>query len=472
MSDYLDRLLADPTSFHDAPYHLAFTLTRDEIDRLHLEGARRRFAELRPRLSVLDRLATDQGIDAIDTIDDLAPLLYPHTVYKSYPISYLERARFDKLTKWLAGLTITDISHVDASGIESIDDWIDLLEAETDLMVQHTSGTTGKLSFIPRTKAQWRETIVHSAIIMRDWWGPGKGPDILRDGMPIIIPGYRYGAAATQRGNSIQVEIYAKGEENALFLYPNARFSADVASLGGRLRAAEARGEAGMLDIPPILLERREKLLELEKSRGADLEHFFAEAQRRFGGKDVYLTAMWAILYDWADEGLKRGFRNIFGPNSVLLTGGGKKGKEMPDDWRDRVLDFLGFGNFYEMYATSELMGLCMMCEHGHYHVPPVIVPFLLDPATGKPLPRKDGTKGRMAMFDLMPNTYWAGLVTGDEITLSGWETPCACGRTGPHVIPPVRRYSESEGGDDRIVCAGAPEAHDRALEFLAELSM
>ena len=75
-------------------------------------------------------------------------------------------------------------------------------------------------------------------------------------------------------------------------------------------------------------------------------------------------------------------------------------------------------------------------------------------------------------VVDLMPDTYWAGLVTGDEITLSGWDRPCACGRTGPHVLPPVRRYSELEGGDDRVVCAGAPEAHDRALEFLAELSM
>ena len=138
-------------------------------------------------------------------------------------------------------------------------------------MVQHTSGTTGKLSFIPRTKAQWRETIVHSAMIIRDWWGHGKGPDILRDGIPIIIPGYRYGAAATQRGNSIQVDLYARGEENALFLYPKARFSADIASLGGRLRAAEARGEAGILEIPPILLERREALLALERSRPEDL---------------------------------------------------------------------------------------------------------------------------------------------------------------------------------------------------------
>ena len=472
MGDYFERLLEDPTSFHDAPYDEAFRLSREQIDRLQLEGSRKRFAQLRPGLSVLDKLAAEQNIARIDTIDDLAPLLFPHTVYKSYPISYLERARFDKLTRWLGGLTTTDISQVDANGIASIDDWIDRLEAQTPLMVQHTSGTTGKLSFIPRTKSQWRQTIIHSAMIIRDWWGHAKGPDILRDGMPIIIPGYRYGAAATQRGNSIQVELYARGEENALFLYPKARFSADIASLGGRLRAAEARGEAGMLDIPPILLERREALLALERSRPDDLRHFFSEAQRRFGGRDVYVTAMWPILYDWAEEGLKRGLKNVFGKGSVLLTGGGKKGKALPDNWRERVLEFIGFDTIYEMYGTSEMMGICMLCERGNYHIPPIIVPFLLDPATGRPLPRRDGTTGRFAGLDLMPNTYWAGLVTGDEITLAGWNTPCACGRTGTHIVPPVRRYSEQEGGDDRVVCAGAPEAHDRALEFLAELSL
>lgn len=472
MNEYLDRLLADPTSFHDAPYDLAFTLSREEIEHLHLKGARKRFAELRPGLSVLDKLATEQGIDAIDTLNDLAPLLFPHTVYKSYPMSYLERAKFDKLTRWLQGLTTQNISNVDASGIQTIDDWIDLLDAATPITVQHTSGTTGKLSFVPRSKAQWRQTIIHSAIIIRDWFGRNSGPDILRDGMPIIIPGYRRGAGATQRGCDIQVELYAKGEENALFLYPDSRFSADIASLGGRLRAAEARGEAGAMDIPPILLERREMLLELERRRPADLENFFVEAQRRFGGKDVYLTAMWAVLFDWVEEGMKRGYSRIFGPGSVLLTGGGKKGKDLPDNWRETVMDFLGFDKVFEMYGTSELMGLSMMCEDGNYHIPPVQIPFLLDPESGRPLPREDNVTGRLALFDLMPNTYWAGLVTGDEITLSGWEKPCTCGRTGPHIIPPIRRYSEKEGGDDRIVCAGAPEAHDRALEFLAELSM
>src|SRR3546814_17602290 len=96
-----------------------------------------------------------------------------------------------------------------SSDVCSSDLWLDLLDAETPLTVAHTSGTTGKLSFVPRTKEQWTQTIIHSAIIIRDWFGPNSGPDILKDNMPIILPGYRYGAAATQRGNSIQVDLYA-----------------------------------------------------------------------------------------------------------------------------------------------------------------------------------------------------------------------------------------------------------------------
>lgn len=471
MSDLYERLLDEPTSFHNACYDEGFRLTREQIETLQLEGIRKRFAELRPQLSVLDKLATEQGVDEIRELNDIAPLLFPHTVYKSYAMSHLERSRFDKLARWLNGLTTVDLSGIDASGVETIDAWLDLLEAETPLLVSHTSGTTGKLSFIPRTKEQWRQTVIHSAVIVRDWRGPNSGPDMLKDHRPIIIPTYRRGASATQRGTNLQVELYAGGDHNALFMYPEARFSADIASLGGRLRAAEARGEQGAMEIPDALLRQREELLELEKRRPQDLQHFFEQAHSRFGGQDVYIAAMWPILFDWAEEGVKRGHRHVFGKGSALLTGGGSKGKSLPDDWRETVDAFLGFDNAFEMYATSEQMAVCIKCEHSNYHIPPVLVPFLLDPETGKVLPRKDHTTGRMAMLDLMPQTYWAGLVTGDEVTLAGWEKPCECGRTGPFVTGTIRRYSEKEGGDDRIVCSGAPEAHDQALEFLAELS-
>jgi len=38
-------------------------------------------------------------------------------------------------------------------------------------------------------------------------------------------------------------------------------------------------------------------------------------------------------------------------------------------------------------------------------------------------------------------------------------------------VDPAIRRYSESEGGEDKITCAGAPDAHSRALDFITRVA-
>src|SRR5208283_4927933 len=114
---------------------------------VQLEGARKRFRELRPKLSVMDKLATEQGVDEIRELNDLAPLIFAHTVYKSYPTSFIEKNRYDRMTKWLNGLTSVDLSGVDTDGIDSVDDWIDALDAQTSLRIFHTSGTSGKLSF-------------------------------------------------------------------------------------------------------------------------------------------------------------------------------------------------------------------------------------------------------------------------------------------------------------------------------------
>jgi hypothetical protein len=392
-------------------------------------------------------------------------------VYKSYLTTFIEKGRFDRMTRWLNSLTTVDISGVDTEGCQLIDDWLDVLDAQTELRVFHTSGTSGKLSFLPRTTEEWRQVMILSAHQIRDFHGPGSGPDILADETRVVVPTYRHGASNVCRGNDYKVDLYAKTADNALFLYPDARFSADIASLSGRMRVAEARGELGALELSPALLARRDQMETLEKGRAAALERCFTLAVNRFGGRDVYLSAMWPILYDWAVAGLDRGLSNVFGAGSTVLTGGGPKATKLPDNWRDQVNDFLGFDRVFEMYGTSETMEIELKCEEGNYHLLPVLIPYLLDPATGAPVPRKDGQKGRLALLDILTRTFWAGLVTGDEVTLSGWERPCRCGRTGPHLVPPIRRFGESEGGDDKIMCSGAPEAHDKAMEFLINLS-
>jgi hypothetical protein len=51
-------------------------------------------------------------------------VLYNHTVFKSYPMSLLEKNRFDLLTRWFDRLTPIDLSHFDAAKCEGIDDWM------------------------------------------------------------------------------------------------------------------------------------------------------------------------------------------------------------------------------------------------------------------------------------------------------------------------------------------------------------
>ena len=107
------------------------------------------------------------------------------------------------------------------------------------------------------------------------------------------------------------------------------------------------------------------------------------------------------------------------------------------------------------------------MCEAGYYHAPPWLLVFILDPRSGEPFPRHGTHTGRFGAIDLTLSERWGGVLTGDEVTMTFGT--CACGRSGPHVADSIRRFSEKEGGDDKITCAGAPEAHDNALAFLAE---
>lgn len=463
-----EKLLQDPLNYIDARYNEGFELSREQWDALQLHGIQQRFDALRDAVPVLKKLAEEQGIERIENIDDVVPLLFPHTVYKSYPLSILERGKFDRLTRWLNGLTAFDLSGFDSEGLDSIDAWIKRLDDTTELRVLHTFGTTGKLSFMPRTERQWILSNHLTAHFVRDWRGPDSGPDLLTARMPMVQPGYRYGAGATYRGVEKMVELWAGGDDNTLFLYPNEYFSADIASLAGRLRVAEARGEQGSLELSPALLARREEFAVREQQRPERMKEFMQTALKHYGGKDICLFAVWPILFEWAEEGLAKGIRNAFGPNSVLMSGGGSKGRVLPDDYREQIFEFLGFDQVFEIYSMSELMAGCPRCEHGNYHVPPVLVPFVLDPDTGNALPRSGTQTGRFAYMDLCPDNYWGGLVTGDEVTIS-WDEPCACGRHGPYLSPEIRRFSEKQGGDDKINCAGAPEAHDRAVEFLVK---
>ena len=79
-----------------------------ELRPLRLEAARELFKERIEQIPVLRRRAQDSGVTEIRRLADLVPLLFSHTVYKSYPVALVEEKKWDRLLQWLKTLSVED----------------------------------------------------------------------------------------------------------------------------------------------------------------------------------------------------------------------------------------------------------------------------------------------------------------------------------------------------------------------------
>lgn len=113
-----------------------------------IDLANERFRQLRGAIPPLAAMAEKLGIPAIRSDEDIAALAFPAAFYKSYPESLLERFDFPAMTQWLSRLTAHDLSPLAGRSFDSIDGWLEALETETPLVVKHSSGTTGRMSFV------------------------------------------------------------------------------------------------------------------------------------------------------------------------------------------------------------------------------------------------------------------------------------------------------------------------------------
>src|SRR4051794_22802101 len=124
--------------------------SRTELEPLWLEAANERLAQQRERIPVLGKLADDVGLKEITRLDDLIPLLFAHSNYKSYSETFISKNRWPLMNKWLDTLSSRRVDDVDVEGVADQDDWIARLHA-AEHMVYVTSGTSGKNSFLPAT---------------------------------------------------------------------------------------------------------------------------------------------------------------------------------------------------------------------------------------------------------------------------------------------------------------------------------
>ena len=457
----------DPAEFFNNSLTRMHSVTSDDLGQMQLTALKLRFAQQRERIALLGKLADAEGVKEINKFNDIVPLLFEHTIYKSYPASFLNNNRFQQLTKWLDKLSIHDLSEVDASGCEGMDDWFEVLENETPLVPITSSGTSGTMSVIPRDKSDWEKWARTLIPAMFQTFGSEPTPDQIEPNIHCIWPSHADGKTMQTRSARFQRLFIAGSDERFHPLYPEAA-SADVMLLASRLRAAAQKGELNKVEIPPRLLKKKHEYEEMNRNMSVRQKEFFKKITTGLAGERVLISGPWPMLYDLAVSGLAEGVGNIFAPDSVIMTGGGAKGLIEPEDRWEKIQSFFGAAKLSFSYAMSEVIAVHPQCKHERYHIMPWVIPFILDPDTSKPLPRSGVQKGRAAFMDLCGHSHWGGFITGDEIEID-W-SPCVCGMTTPHVHNKIQRFSEIRGGSDKITCAAGPDAHAEALGFLNDL--
>lgn len=448
-----------PETWTHLPVPTLFSLSKDELDALQLQWAQKRFSELQERISALDSLAEKQGVKFIDSFETLATILFTHQVYKNYPFAFIERKQFAELTRWLNKLTAHDLSSLDLRGVNTIDEWLERLD-EAGMFVFHSTGTSGKLSFFPRSQVE-KEAWIEGTYAFLEAFMPG----IRKTHLPVFWPAYRSGRQAGMRlithfGPAL---AGSEAEYHSLFESP---MSADFMSLAMRMKHAQEHGDLSTIDKIKAIFKTKGEIVTLKARKATLTRNFFDKMVREYRGRRVFLMASATDLLDVALEGLGAGQHHVFASDSVLLTGGGFKGRKEIQDWKGILQEFYGVDRVFMSYGMTELNTYNLACWKGVYHVFPWNIPLVLD-QHGNPLPRKGVQTGRAGYFDLLAQTYWGGILTGDRVTVH-YDEECGCGWKGPWIEDNVQRFTELMGGEDIISCAGVQSAYSDFMEYVS----
>jgi hypothetical protein len=426
-----------------------FEVERPALESLWLAAANDLLAERREQIPVLRRVADAAGIEKVSSLEDLVPLLFAHSVYKSYPRSLLEKRRWDGLTNWLDTVAATSVKDVDLNGVETQDDWVAAL-ARSGHPLYASSGTSGKSSFLPATPGDRAFTM--NCIVRAVQWQHQIKPD--RSNAVVVL--------APSRGSSRALEYYRHFSEaygdphRTYFLTDEPALLSDLTRMAS-LTKSIADGTA----MPSELTAFEADMADRRRRIDGDWDRL-ADVVIGMSGERVIIQGFWAQQWTLVERLRSRGIAQLpLRADSLLGVGGGTKGANLPPDFEAQVFDFYGLSDTRQAsgYSMSELSaGMPQIGDR--YVVQPWIIPLLLsEDGTELINPSGGQHEGRFAFFDTAIEGRWGGLISGDRV-IADFDTPNVTIVAGS-----VARYSDLLGGeDDRLTCAGTVDAFVRGL--------
>lgn len=409
MGEAADRLtrLVHSDDRYDIPF--------EDVRAAQVEAMNERFQERKDAIKLLRHRAGESNLSEISSHEDAAQLLFPHTAYKSYPESFLSGEKWDRLGKWMDTVSSHRVPPQDPSKVNGIDDWMSKLQ-DQGFYVSCSSGTTGKSAMLVASKKDMEWCKVEAVAAYS--WGSGVKPAQDRR----II-----GMAA-------------------IALVP---------------RKAIADGTAKAGDIQKFEAISAERQKAVDEAVGIT-----AQAVVEARASKLHVSGLWLGLYNVAKAVREMGYSaKDFHPENSIYVGGGLKRAKLPDDYREFVYETFNISpeRNYQNYSMQELHSGMPRCQKGgRYHLPPWLVPLILNKEGDALLPIQKGEyEGRGAFFDLSLDGRWGGVISGDKISIDF--SPCPCGHKGPSVRDNVARYADLEG-DDKIGCAGTVDAYVRGV--------
>lgn len=426
-----------------------------EIRDLQVQAINEQLQERRGAIKLLGHRADEAGITEVRGLADAVPLLFPHTAYKSYPESWLMEEKWARLTKWLGTISPHPIEGVDMENILDIDDWVTRLAAKGHY-ISCSSGTTGKSAMMLASERDMAWTRTDTVNVFA--WGSGVEPAQDR-----LVVGCAPVAQVPKNIITGQAQLKAFGNpEWTRIEYPAPPITVGSLTRMVVLRKAIAEGTALPGDIAEFDASSKARQEAMDAAVGISAQRLVENRDKK-----LMIAGMWNSLYHIAKAVRDLGFSGSdFNPDNCLYVGGGLKRAQLPADYQEFVHETFNIpeGRHFQNYSMQELNSGMPKCrECGRYHVPPWIVPVMLN-KEGDALATTDfdgEIEGRAAFFDLSLDGRWGGVITGDKISLDF--APTGCSNKGPSIRDNIARFADLEG-DDKIGCAGTVDAYVRGV--------
>jgi acyl-CoA synthetase (AMP-forming)/AMP-acid ligase II len=420
------------------PYTIDYSDTMQLMELESLEYFRRQAAQIK----ALQVQSTKRNVPEIpQSLQDLVPALFTHSSYKSYPERWLRDGAWAKMNGWLSRLSAIQ-PQCDVSTVQTLDEWLDALKTDS-LCVTHSSGTTGKPSLFPRTAYEVDSFGKNIARGLTEFYPIRAG-----EGLPTFVGSFEDGYNVFVLGFGSMARTFGH-PDHTYYLFPG-KLGADQARQGAIMKYKYARGE-----LDPTQAKQFEEQAKKQQQMMQQVFSNYVETLAKYRGQKIFFGMGPAQAFAVTAIGLKKGYEGLFSEDSVMLTGGGLKGAQLPPDYMKRIYEFTGIREDHhaDLYGMTECNSVAAACpEYQNKHIQPWLQPMVLS-RDGTELLNTDGkATGRWAFIDPIATNYWGGIVTGDLVTVDF--SGCDCGRHGPVLVGEIKRYTDLQGVDeDKLSC-------------------